>query len=386
MEKYDVAVIGGGPGGYSSAIRLGELGKKVVLFEKNRLGGECLNYGCIPTKTYINIVKIADRAEKFHERGIVGSVQVELKALKRWKDTVVAQLSKGVESLCRSNGVQVVKAEAKLIEPNTVEYSLGSQKERVYAENVVLATGSKPMEIPGFAFDGETILHNWHMLELESVPEKLAIVGGGVLGMEFAFMFSKMGSEVSVIEMMPQILPGTDSEVAAAIYDSAVKAGIKLYLGAKVGSWSKVDGKAEIRFQDKAGEHKLQCDKILLSVGRKPASAEGCAGSVGVATDSKGFVKVDASMRTSVKGVYAIGDLVAGPMLAHKAYRQGVVAAEAIAGLPSEFDSVVPDAIFTDPEAASVGLDLVKAGEAGYNAMSAKFPLMALGRAVSVDE
>ncbi|MEM3671366.1 MAG: FAD-dependent oxidoreductase, partial [Thermoprotei archaeon] len=133
-------------------------------------------------------------------------------------------------------------------------------------------------------------------------------------------------------------------------------------------------------------EHKLQCDKILLSVGRKPALAEGCAGSVGVATDSKGFVKVDASMRTSVKGVYAIGDLVAGPMLAHKAYRQGVVAAEAIAGLPSEFDSVVPDAIFTDPEAANVGLDLVKAGEAGYNAMSAKFPLMALGRAVSVDE
>lgn len=386
MQKFDVAVIGGGPGGYSAAIRLGQLGKSVVLFEKNRLGGECLNYGCIPTKTYINIVKLVDKLRKFQGRGVTGSVSVDLPSLKAWKDSVVNQLSEGVDRLCKSNKVTVIRSSARLAGNHEVEYDTPQGKSVVNAENIVLATGSKPIQIRGFEYDGETVVHNWHLLDLKEIPARLVIVGGGVLGMEFAFMFSKMGCKVTVIELMPQILPGTDAEVASTILDAAVKSGIQVHLNAKVKTWTRNTHSASVVFDTVDGERQVECDKILVSVGRRPASDGLGLEEAGVKLDSKGFVVVNSRMQTSVESVYAVGDLVGAPLLAHKAYRQGAVAAEAIAGLPSVFDSVVPDAVFTDPEAASVGLDLARALSEGYDAASAKFPLVALGRAVSVDE
>jgi dihydrolipoamide dehydrogenase len=388
MEKYDSVVIGGGPGGYTAAIRLGQLGKKVMLVEKNRLGGECLNYGCIPTKTLINTAKIVDKANHFIGHGLEGELRVNLKELKAWKTQVVSQLVNGLGNLCKANKVDVVYGLATVLDSHSLEVKLPEgPTRRVEAESIVLATGSKPVELPSFRFDHQNILHNWDVLELEEVPKSLVIMGGGVVGMEFAFLFAKMGSKVTVIELMDQLLPGMDKEVSAVIFESALNHKMNVFLKAKAVSWTKSGGSLKLRFMVQDAENEVECEKILVSVGRKPDTTGLGLEKIGVKTDQRGFVEVDSKLRTNVENVYAIGDLVAGPMLAHKASRQGVIAAEVIAGLKSEFDNIViPDATFTDPEVATAGLSAENATKAGYEIVVAKFPFLALGRAVSVGE
>jgi dihydrolipoamide dehydrogenase len=388
MEKYESVIIGGGPGGYTAAIRLGQLGKKVMLIEKNRLGGECLNYGCIPSKTLINAVKISEKARYFAGHGLEGELRVNLKELKAWKTQVVRQLVNGLESLCKANRVEVVYGLATLLDNHTVRAKLsdGTTKD-IEAENIVLATGSKPVELPSFHFDHENILHNWDVLELEAPPKSLAVIGGGVVGMEFAFLFAKMGSKVTVVELMDQLLPGMDKEVSALIFESALAHKIDVFLKAKAINWTKSSGLLKLRFLVQDAEKEIECEKILVSVGRKPDTNGLGLEKIGVKTDQRGFVLVDTKLRTNIENIFAIGDLVTGPMLAHKASRQGVIAAEVISGLKSEFDNVViPDATFTDPEVATAGLSAESATKAGYDVLVAKFPFLALGRAVSVGE
>ncbi|PSN84222.1 dihydrolipoyl dehydrogenase [Candidatus Marsarchaeota G2 archaeon ECH_B_SAG-F08] len=385
---YECVVIGGGPGGYVAAIRLGQLGKKVALIEKNRVGGECLNYGCIPTKTIINAVKLAEKVKSMAGRGVNAQLSLNLKELKQWKNQVVTQLVRGVENLLKSNKVELIYGEASFVDTNTIQVKLkdGSTRE-IKTQNSVIATGSVPIELPGFPIDHTNILSNWDMLELEDIPSRLLVIGGGVVGMEFAFAFSKLGSKVTVVELMDQLLPGQDKEVSALLYESAISHGMEIYLKSKALSWTKENGTLKVKVFTQEGEVEKECDKILLSVGRKPYTKGLGLENIGVKTDEKGFIIVDDCLKTNIENIYAIGDVVRGPMLAHKASRQGVVVAEVIAGLSSRFDNVViPDATFTDPEIASVGHTVESATKAGYEVIVGKFPFVALGRAVSVAE
>jgi len=387
-SKYDCVVLGGGVGGYVAAIRLGQLGKRVALVEKHRLGGECLNYGCIPTKTWINTVKTAYTASHSANKGITGDVHVDLKQLKTWKDDVVKKLVSGIEGLCRSNRVEVVYGMGNIISEGRVEIIQGSNSRTIEAENIIVATGSKPTVLPGFEYDHINIVDNHDVLEFTEVPRSLCIIGGGAIGLEFAFLFSKLGSKVTVIELMDQLLPGIDKEVAALIYRSAVSHSIDVHLESRAKSWSRVNDSIKVVFSEKNGEERsVECERVLVAVGRRPNTDGLGLERIGVQRDRAGYIQVDGKLRTNVKGVYAVGDVTPGPMLAHKANRQGEVAAEVIAGLNSEFDNVaVPNAVFTDPEVATAGLSVEEASKSGYEVSVGRFPYVALGRAVSVGE
>jgi len=386
--KYDCVVLGGGVGGYHAAIRLGQLGKRVALIEKHRLGGECLNYGCIPTKTWINTVRVAHLASTSSRMGLVGDVRVDMGKLKAWKDDVVKKLVGGLESLCRANKVEVLYGDGRILDRNHVEVYQASNSKVLETENIVVATGSRPMVLPGFEYDHVNIVDNHDVLEFVSVPKSICIIGGGAIGLEFAFFFSKLGSKVTVIELMDQLLPGMDKEVAALIYKSAVTHSIDIHLETRAKSWSRADGGLRVVYASKNGEEGVvECERVLVSVGRRPNTEGFGLEKLGVKLDGRGFIAVDRKLRTNVDGVYAVGDVTPGPMLAHKAGRQGEVVAEVVAGFNSEFDNVaIPNAIFTDPEVATAGLSVEEASRAGYDVKVGRFPFVALGRAVSVGE
>lgn len=385
--EYQAAIIGGGPGGYVCAIRLGQLGIKTLLIEKNKVGGECLNYGCIPTKTLIGAVKAAEKANKLSGHGITGAVGINLKGLINWKDQVVKQLVAGVESLLKANRVETVIGEAYLLDRNRIRIRSKAGERETSAENVVIATGSRPIEIKDLPFDHKRVVDNWDILDTEEVPRKLVVIGGGPVGLEFAFLFAKMGSAVTVVEMMDHLLPSSDIETAALIYDSAVRHGINVLLKSTALSLKEAGQWAILTVKTPEGDKTVECDKVLVSVGRKPASAGIGLENAGVTVDEKGFIPVTDQLRTNVEGIYAIGDIVRGPMLAHRASKQGIVAAEVIAGLRSAFDAaVIPETVFTDPEVSSVGMTQETAVKAGYEIILGKFPFLALGRAVSTGD
>lgn len=386
--RYDCVVLGGGVGGYVAAIRLGQLGKRVALVEKNRLGGECLNYGCIPTKTWISAVKAAYVASRSADRGLVGDVRVDLAKLKAWKDMVVRKLVGGVESLCRSNRVEVVYGVGRISGGGRVEVAQGSSTKTLEADSIVVATGSRPAILRGFEYDHVNIVDNHDVLEFTQAPKSMCVIGGGAIGLEFAFLFSKLGTKVTVIELMDQLLPGMDKEVAALVYRSAVAHNIEVHLEATAKSWVRSDGGLRVSYSTKGGEEGfVDCEKILVAVGRRPNTEGLGLEELGVRLGKGGYIEVDRKLRTNVEGVYAVGDVTPGPMLAHKASRQGEVVAEVIAGLGSEFDNVaIPNAIFTDPEVAAVGMSAEEASRAGYEVSVGRFPFVALGRAVSVGE
>ncbi len=388
MENPDAVVIGGGPGGYVAAIRLGQLGKKVVLIERNKLGGECLNYGCIPTKTMIGTAKIADRSVHLAGKGLQGEISVQLPELVDWKNQVVKKLVDGVSNLLKSNGAEVVFGEASITEKHKVEVvTKTGTTESLQASSIIVATGSSPVELPMLRFDHKRVLNNWDVLDLRAVPKRLLVVGGGVVGLEFAFMYAKMGSAITVVEMMDQLLPGMDKEVSEVVLRSARAHGMDIQLKSKVLGGKTQGDMLEVEYETEKGKVTESFSCALISVGRRPNTKGIGLEAAGVTTDPRGFIPVNSRLMTSATGVYAIGDVTPGPMLAHKAMRQGVVVAEVVAGLDSVFDNkVIPDATFTDPEVANAGLSLSAATSAGFKAGSAKFPFAALGRAISEDE
>jgi dihydrolipoamide dehydrogenase len=381
-------VIGAGPGGYACALRLAHHGIKPILVDKSALGGTCLNVGCIPSKAVITAAKLADKARHAGTMGIhVGDISVDLAALMKWKDDVVKKLVGGVAQLCKGTGVEVVAGRAAFRNKGEVEVFTDSGTVVIRAENIILATGSVPIEIPGFKPDNERVVDSTGALALQTLPGRMVVIGGGYIGLELGIAFAKLGSKVTVIEAMDQILPGFDPEIAKLLDRKLKKLGIEVFLKAKAKGWSEGNGEAIVGIEVDGQAKTLACEKILVTVGRRPFSTGLNLEAAGLKLNDRGFLTVDDKMRTNVPGIYAIGDVVGNPMLAHKAYREADVAADVIAGLPAAFDArCIPAVVFTDPEIATCGVMEHEAKAQGLDFKVGKFPFAALGRAMTAGE
>jgi dihydrolipoamide dehydrogenase len=388
MTDFDLVVLGGGPGGYVCAIRAAQLGLKTALVEMDRLGGECLNYGCIPSKSLISVAKIFDKFRNGAELGLrAEKLEVDFGVTQAWKKRVVDTLESGIEQLCKGYRVTVIKGEAELQDRKRMTVTEKGVGRDVSFEKLVIATGSKPVELQNLRFDGDNVIGSREALELQRPPGSLIVVGGGVVGMEIASLYQKLGTRVEIVELTDQLLPGTDKDISRIVQRSVERRGAKVYLRSRVLSVDIGKGGLKARVQTSDGEVSLEAEKLLLSVGRKPRTEKLSLQKIGVITDERGFIKTDRRMMTSVEGIFAIGDVRGAPLLAHKASKEGIVAAEAAAGLPTEAQwRTIPDAIFTDPEVASAGMTEQVAKEAGIPVKVSRFQFAALGRALAGGE
>jgi len=382
-----VVVIGAGPGGYVAAIRLGQLGKDVILVEKSpTLGGVCLNVGCIPSKAMIHASDLAHEVRHADNMGIsVEGLAVDLPKMVEWKDGIVNRLTSGVEFLCKQNGVEVLHGSAEFLSDRTLVVSSDDDRVEIEFEQAVIATGSRPMELDGFAIDGEKVIGSSEALSLQEVPKRLVIIGAGYIGLELGTVYRKLGSEVTIVEFLPAIVPNLDSDVAKALARQLKKLKVKLLLSHRAESFEAGEPSTVVARGPKDEEVRLEADVVMMTVGRVPNSETLGLEAAGVATDENGFIPVNDRMQTSAAGIYAIGDVVGGAMLAHKAYQEAKVAAEVIVGEPAAFDSIVPAVMYTDPEVAVAGLGEEAAKEQGYNVVTGTFQFKASGRAMSLD-
>lgn len=385
--RTDAVVIGSGPGGYVCGIRIGQLGKQVVVVEKDAPGGVCLNVGCIPSKALITAAKTYDKLHAAESMGIyVDKPRVDVKRLMAWKGEIVQKQTSGVAGLIKSAGGRLLFGEARITGPHSVVVQGRDGEVTIEAGAIVVATGSRPIQIPGFAVDNQRILDSTGGLALEEAPRRLCVIGGGYIGLELGMMWAKLGSEVTVIEGTAQLLPGNDPELVSVVARKMKKLGIATHLSAKALGWKDKAGAIEVAFEAadaKGGPQTLECDKVLVTVGRRPNSDNLGLEQVGVKIE-RGFVPTDRQMRTSVPSIFAIGDVQGQPMLAHKASKEADVAAEVIAGHKAEMDArVIPAVIFTDPEIGTVGLSEPEALKEGRKVIVAKFPFGGLGRAMT---
>jgi dihydrolipoamide dehydrogenase len=400
----DVLVVGAGPAGYVAAIRAGQLDLDVTLVEKNAYGGTCLNHGCIPSKALITATNVAHEAGNAEEMGIHADPAIDLSGMMGWKDDVVDQLTGGVEKLCKANGVNLLEGTATFADENTVRVSHsgeGQGSETLEFEHAIVATGSRPIQIPGFEYDDEPVLDSTQALALESVPDSMVIVGAGYIGMELAGVYAKLGTDVTVIEMLDSILPGYDDDLKRPVKQRANDLGIDFHFGYAASEWEErgdgirivadpADQVASDGGQAEAVEDEpleLDAEKVLVAVGRQPVSDTLDLEAAGVETDDRGFIQTDSRARSNVEHIFAVGDVAGEPMLAHKGSMEGEVAAEVIAGEPSAIDyQAMPAAVFTEPEIGTVGMSESEAEEAGFETVVGKFPFRASGRALTTGE
>lgn len=390
-KTYEAVVLGGGPGGYVCAIRLGQLGVKTVCVEAEEYGGVCLNWGCIPSKALISAAHLYEKTATASEMGIVAdALRVDANQLQDWKDKIVKRLTGGVRALLKANGVDVVEGQGRLVERDVIEVALGAGgSERIQATKaIVLATGSSTIELPGFPFDGERIIGAREAVSLRIIPRRLMVIGGGVIGLELGMTYQKFGSELTVVELSDSLLPGLDRECVKVVERRLKKLGATVHTETRAeGAEKRPDGTVVVRLGTKSGQENVECDQVLVAVGMRPRSRGIGLEERGVVLDERGFVKTDVMTRTTVPGIFAIGDVSGAPMLAHKAMKEGEVCAEVIAGHSAGKDWVtVPNIVFTDPEIASVGLTEEAARAAGYDPRVGKSPFAALGRAMTLRE
>ena len=390
-KSYDAIVVGGGPGGYVAAIRLGQLGQQVLVVEREYMGGVCLNWGCIPSKALISAAGLAERVRHAENMGIsVSGLNVDISKLQAWKDGIVKKLTSGVASLVKSNGGAVVMGHAKLTGAHTVLVTKDDGKTESYVARkaIVIATGALPIKIPGFDVDGKVVISAREAVSLPRVPKTLVLIGGGVIGLELGMVYQKLGSKVIVVEMMPQILPGIDPDAVRVVQKRFVDAGGEVLVNAKAKGCKVKGDQATVSVELENGETRdIACDSVLVAVGFRPNSAELGLADFGVQTDARGHVLINDRLQTNVAGVYAIGDVTGAPYLAHRAMVQGEVVAEVIAGKRVAWDfRAMPAAVFTDPEIATVGLSEREAKAQGHDVAIGKFPFSALGRAMAMGE
>ncbi len=385
-RKTEVLVLGGGPGGYMAAIRAGQLGKKVLLVERRDLGGECLNRGCIPSKALIHAAQTfaAVRTEG-PEIGVVApEVRFDLATAMRRKQEVVVKERQGVATLLKAAGASVLIGEGRFTGPKSAEFSApDGGRERIDFDQAVIATGAVPISLPGFETDGRQVVNAWELLDLESLPRSMLILGGGVSGCELGEFLALLGVDVTVVEMMPQLLPGFEPDLVQELARALDRLGVKVFVSSKATALRREPNGLSMSVETPDGPKLLEAERLFVTIGKRPASREIGLEDAGVTFDPKsGFIGVDDRMRTNQPNIYAVGDVARPPMLAHKAYREGIVAAEAIAGLPTRYNyQAMPGVVFTTPELATVGWSTADAQARGHAAREARFPYAALGRA-----
>ncbi|WP_136443888.1 dihydrolipoyl dehydrogenase [Pacificoceanicola onchidii] len=382
----DTVVIGGGPGGYSAAFRAADLGQSVILIDSgDTLGGVCLNVGCIPSKALLHVAKVMDEAEDMSTHGVdYGKPRFDLDKVRNWKSSVVARLTGGLDGLARRRKVKVLRGYGTFAGPNQIVVATQDGDQTVSFANAIIAVGSAPVRLP-FLPDDPRVIDSTGALALEDIPARMLVLGGGIIGMELGQVYQRFGAEVSVVEMMPQIIPGADKDIVAPLMKRMSSRFKEIMLETRVTAVQATDDGLVATFEKGSDTRQETYDKILVAVGRSPNGGKVAADAAGVAVDERGFIAVDRQMRTNMPHIFAIGDVVGQPMLAHKAVHEGHVAAEVIAGHRAAFDAaVIPSVAYSDPEVAWVGLTETDAKAQGVKVKKAVFPWMASGRSLSM--
>ena len=396
-KSYDVVVIGAGPAGYIAAIRAAQQGKTVACIDewknkdgKNAFGGTCLNAGCIPSKALLESSELYHRAgSEFKKHGIkTGEVEMDIAAMQKRRASIVRQLTGGIAGLFKANNVAGLVGHGRLLKGKKVEFTpVDGDVEIIDAEHVILASGSTPIELPVARFDGESIIDSWDTLELEAVPETLGVVGAGVIGLELGSVWARLGAKVTILEAMDDFLFMADRDVAKVAAADFKKQGLDIKLGAMVSKATVGKNGVTVEYKDKDGEQSIDVDKLVVAVGRRPVTDNLFADDAGIQLDERGFIVVDEECRTRVNGVYAIGDCVRGPMLAHNGSEEGVMVADLICGEIAEMNyDVIPSVLYTNPEIAWTGKTEAQVKESGIAYKTGQFPFMASGRAKAMEQ
>ncbi len=378
---FDLLVIGSGPGGYHAAIRAAQLGLKTACIEKEYVGGVCLNVGCIPTKALLHVAEDLREAKHAKDYGIsFGEPDIDLKALEKWKDSVVKKLTGGVRQLFKGNKITLIEGEATFKDAHTVSVN----GDTVSAEKIIIATGSHPIDIPGFEANGDSIVDSTGALMVSEIPKRFLAIGGGAIGLEFCDIYNALGAETTVVELMEHIVPTSDPDAAKELAKSFKKRGIDIRTKTKAVKQEQKDDGLHVTLEDTDGKQEtLVVDKILVAVGRRPNTNNIGLESIGVNLE-RGYVPTNNHMQTNHSHIYAIGDVARPPLLAHKAMKEGIVAAEHASGMPSAYDTIVPSVVYTSPELASVGMTESEAKAAGHEIRVGSFPMQASGRAMTL--
>jgi dihydrolipoamide dehydrogenase len=385
--NYQAIVIGAGPGGYPCGIRLAQLGIKTLVIEKEHWGGVCLNVGCIPSKALITAARHVEESKHFADMGLVlpGAISVDMAKLQAWKSGITKKLNQGINTLLKGNGADTIFGTAKITGPNEVTVTTADGVRVLTADHIVVATGSRPIQIPGFSYADGPVLDSTKALALDTLPGRLVVIGGGYIGLEMGGMFARLGSKVTVVEGTPGLLPGFDPDCTKLVERKLKKAGVTIVTEAKAKGWEVADDGIVVKVETKAGEQAIPADYVLVTVGRFPNTEDLGLAEVGVALDGR-FIQTDTQRRTSVPSIFAIGDVACQPMLAHKATYEGELVAEVIAGHKRVYDAkTVPAVVFTDPEIAIAGLDEAAARARGPVKVG-KVPFGAIGRALTTGE
>jgi dihydrolipoamide dehydrogenase len=385
--KYDAIVIGGGPGGYSAAIRLAQLGKSVLCIDRERLGGVCLNWGCMPSKALLHVGEVIAAANDVKAMGVDfgGAPRIHLDQLNKWKSKMIDDLVNGIATLFKVNKVEYITGDVEIGDTTSVRVKKSDGRaEQINADNLIIATGSEPVALPDIERNSTTILNSDDAVALHELPKTILILGAGVIGLEFATIYKRLGAEVTVVEMADHALADTDLEISNLLVRTLKqKQGINIFLKTKAVKVAEIGKRVRVTFDGEIAEPQ-DYDKVLVAVGRRARTAKLGLERVGV-TMERGFIPVNDKRQTNVPNIYAIGDCAGAPLLAHKAMKEGIVAAEVIAGLPSAYDPMaVPNCVYTDPQVATVGMSEEQAKAAGYEIAIGKFRLAALGRARTV--
>jgi dihydrolipoamide dehydrogenase len=384
---FDLVVVGAGPGGYTAAFRAADLGLRVALVERYPvLGGVCLNVGCIPSKALLHAASVIDQAAAMEQHGVsFGAPAIDLAKLRKYKDGVVGKLTGGLAGMARQRKVEVVQGRATFTDPHTLDVQAGKETRRLSFAKAIIAVGSQSLELPGMPWGDPRLMDSTAALDLEEIPARLLVVGGGIIGLEMACVYEALGASVTVVELMPQLMPGADPDLVKPLQRRIGKRYAAIHLETRV---SRIDVADDALFAHFEGKHQGReaFERVLVAVGRTPNGGRINAAAAGVAVDEKGFIPVDRQMRTNVPHIFAIGDVVGQPMLAHKATHEGKVAAEVCAGQKSAFDArVIPSVAYTDPEIAWVGVTETQAAAEGLKYGVGKFPWAASGRALGID-